>query len=234
MEANGATLVARNLHKTYAIGATQVPVLKGLDLEITAGQIVAVVGPSGVGKSTLLHILGTLDRPTRGEVRIDNTNVFAFDDRRLALFRNRSIGFVFQFHHLLPEFTALENVMMPGLIGGWPRRKAQVRAAELLQEVGLGHRLQHRPNELSGGELQRVAVARALMTDPRVVLADEPTGNLDHATGESLHQLLWNISRKFGKTLIIVTHNLSLAENADKIIELLDGRIRREQLKQLV
>lgn len=231
---NGHILVARGLHKTYTMGRSTVEVLKGIDLEIAEGNIVAIVGPSGVGKSTLLHILGTLDRPTQGRVEINGTNVFDFDDKKLAYFRSKTIGFVFQFHHLLPEFSALENVMMPALIAGQPKNKIVQRAKHLLQEVRLEHRENHRPSELSGGELQRVAVARALMNDPQIVLADEPSGNLDQASSRALHELLWQLSRKDKRTFVIVTHNLELAENTDKVVELFDGRIKREQLNQIV
>ncbi|TDI86613.1 MAG: ABC transporter ATP-binding protein [Caldithrix sp.] len=234
MGSNRIILRARNVHKVFQLGKNKVHVLKGVDLEVTEGQIVAVTGPSGVGKSTLLHILGTLDRPSRGTIEIDDTNVFEFDEKRLARFRNRTIGFVFQFHHLLPEFTALENVMMPGLIGGQTQDELVNRAQALLHEVGLSHRLGHRPGELSGGEMQRVAVARALMLDPKLVLADEPSGNLDQATSQLLHELLWNLSRKHNRTFIIVTHNRELAEEADKVIEISDGRIIKEQLNQIV
>ncbi|MFQ6113255.1 MAG: ABC transporter ATP-binding protein [bacterium] len=227
-------LVTKDLHKSYPMGKGSVHVLKGINLEVNAGQIVAIVGPSGVGKSTLLHILGTLDRPTRGRVEIDQTEVFEYDDKKLATFRNETIGFVFQFHHLLPEFTALENVMMPSMIGGIDKSKMRKRAEFLLSEVGLDDRFGHRPGELSGGELQRVAVARALMNDPKIVLADEPSGNLDQKASKSLHELLWNLSRKYKKTFIIVTHNLELAESADKMVELFDGRIKNEYSYQLV
>lgn len=233
MARNGSIIVARNLYKDYSLGRTTVSVLKGIDFGADEGQIVAIVGPSGVGKSTLLHILGTLDRPTEGSVEINQTNVFDYDEKELAEFRNKTIGFVFQFHHLLPEFSALENVMMPKLIAGQSDNNVEGRAKYLLGEVGLGNRLSHRPGELSGGELQRVAVARALMNDPKIVLADEPSGNLDQATSSSLHELLWGLSRKYKKTFIIVTHNRDLAENADKIVELFDGRIKSEQLRQV-
>jgi lipoprotein-releasing system ATP-binding protein len=203
-------------------------------LEVNQGQIVAIVGHSGVGKSTLLHILGALDRPSSGAVMIDGTRLDGFNDRELSHFRNQTVGFVFQFHHLLPEFSALENVMMPALIAGKPREEISARARLLLGEVGLEHRLSHRPGELSGGELQRVAVARALMNNPKIVLADEPSGNLDQANSQALHDLLWKLSRKDNRTFIIVTHNLELAENADKVIELFDGQIKREQLNQIV
>lgn len=227
-------VVAQEVHKTYRMGRAEVRVLKGVDLEVEAGQIVAVVGPSGVGKSTLLHILGTLDRPTAGRVIINGTDVFEFDDRQLARFRNRTIGFVFQFHHLLPEFTALENVMMPSLIAGKGKADSQDRAAGLLGEVGLSHRLDHRPGELSGGELQRVAVARALMNDPKIVLADEPSGNLDLESSRGLHNLLWELSDKFDKTFVIVTHNQELARQADKVVEMFDGRIKSERSYEVV
>ncbi len=209
-------------------------VLKGINLEVNQGQIVAIVGHSGVGKSTLLHILGALDRPSSGAVMIDGTSLDGFSDSELSHFRNQTVGFVFQFHHLLPEFSALENVMMPALIAGKPKEEISVRARFLLSEVGLEHRLSHRPGELSGGELQRVAVARALMNNPKIVLADEPSGNLDQANSQALHDLLWKLSRKDNRTFIIVTHNLELAENADKVIELFDGQIKREQLNQIV
>lgn len=234
MESDGVILSAKNLYKEYRIGNRSVEVLKGIDLEVQRGQIVAIVGPSGVGKSTLLHILGTLDHPTSGSVEIDHTKVFEFDDKKLAGFRNRTVGFVFQFHHLLVEFTAHENVMMPSLISGNIKGKIQQRAADLLFEVGLEHRMNHRPNELSGGELQRVAVARALMNAPKLVLADEPSGNLDQAASKDLHELLWKLSQKHNMTFIIVTHNLELAARADKVVEIFDGRINKEQLNQIV
>ena len=234
MASNGKILIARDLHKVYKMGSSQLHVLKGVDFEVNRGQIVAIVGPSGVGKSTLLHILGTLDRPTKGSVRIDHTEVFEYDNDKLAYFRNHTVGFVFQFHHLLPEFTALENVMMPALIAGRKNKEVSDRARSLLADVGLAHRISHRPTELSGGELQRVAVARALMNNPKLVLADEPSGNLDAASSKALHELLWQLSRKDKRTFLIVTHNMELAEDADRVIELYDGRIKKEHLNQIV
>jgi len=186
------------------------------------------VGPSGVGKSTLLHILGALDRPTRGEVFLNDTAVFTMDDNALARFRNQTVGFVFQFHHLLPEFTALENVAMPALILGRNPEDSFSRAAQLLREFGLGHRLEHKPSELSGGEQQRVAVARALMNEPEIVLADEPSGNLDVKSSEALHELLWTLAHEKGQTIVVATHNMKLAERSDRIVELYDGRIVRD------
>ena len=199
-------------------------VLKGIDLNVREGEILAVVGASGAGKSTLLHILGALDRPTAGEVRFEGKNIFAMNEKELARFRNQNIGFVFQFHHLLPEFTALENVAMPSMIEGKKLEITQEKARVLLKEVGLGDRLDHKPSELSGGEQQRVAVARALMNQPKVILADEPTGNLDTANGQMLHDLLWNLSKSRRQTLVIVTHNTLLASRADRVIRIVDGR----------
>ena len=220
-------LITRELCKSYPTVGGSLEVLRDINLAVHAGEIVAIVGPSGVGKSTLLHLLGVLDRPTSGEVEINSTPVFKFNDKELAAFRNRTVGFVFQFHHLLPEFTALENVMMPALIAGRPAREVHHQAMQWLAEVGLAERATHRPGELSGGEQQRVAVARALMNEPQLVLADEPSGNLDRLSSESLHDLLWKLSRRHGRTFIIVTHNHDLATRADRIIELFDGRIKR-------
>ena len=202
-------------------------VLKGVDLTFSQGEKAAIVGASGVGKTTLLHILGTLDRPSTGKVFYEGKDIFALNEKDLSLFRNREIGFVFQFHHLLPEFSALENTMMPCLIQGIPKKEAESRAEATLTLVGLRERLSHKPGELSGGEQQRVAVARALVLEPKVLLADEPTGNLDTKTGESVFDLLQELNRIQGVTLIVVTHNLKLAERLSRQIQLIDGRASR-------
>ncbi len=213
-----------DIHKSFQTGAETLHVLKGVDIGIRRGEIVSVVGASGVGKSTLLHILGALDRPTKGKVRLDSTDVFALTDKKLAHFRNKTVGFVFQFHHLLPEFSALENVMMPRLIAGEEISSIKPKAEEFLSEVGLGDRVHHKPGELSGGEQQRVAVARALVNEPQILIADEPSGNLDKATGEELHNLITELNRKKGQTFIIATHNQLLAQRAHRIITLVDGK----------
>jgi lipoprotein-releasing system ATP-binding protein len=218
-------IALRNLSKEYVDGPRVVRVLSGLNLEIGQGERGAIVGESGVGKSTLLHILGTLDRPTGGEVWFDGENLTSKSDRDLAHFRNREIGFIFQFHHLLPDFSALENVMMPALIGGTAAEPARRRATELLVRVGLAERLTHKPGELSGGEQQRVAVARALVQEPRAVLADEPTGNLDPATGEGVQNLLLELNREHATALVVVTHSASLAAAMDRTLRLRGGRI---------
>jgi len=216
----------QELFKTFGNGAKRVDVLKGIDLLIPRGETVAIVGASGVGKTTLLHVLGTLDQPTSGKVLYENQDVFTLDERALALFRNRQVGFVFQFHHLLPEFSALENVMMPCLIQGISKAEAGQRAESILTLVGLRERLIHKPGELSGGEQQRVAVARAMVLEPKVLLADEPTGNLDTKTGESVFDLLDELNRTRQVTLIIVTHNPGLADRMSRQIHLVDGRLR--------
>jgi len=216
---------AREVYKSFQVGGGTVEVLKGVDLNVEKGEFVAIVGPSGVGKSTLLHLLGALDRPTAGEILYEDVSLGRLDNGQLASFRNQTVGFIFQFHHLLPEFTALENVMMPLLVARRKRAQAQDIAASLLREVGLEPRLSHRPPELSGGELQRVAIARALATGPKVILADEPTGNLDTKTGDAAFELLRRLNRERGLTLIMVTHNEGLARRSDRIIAMLDGRI---------
>jgi lipoprotein-releasing system ATP-binding protein len=214
----------QHLTKSFGNGSKRVDVLKGIDLHISKGEKAAIVGASGVGKTTLLHILGTLDRPTSGKVFYERKDIFTLNEKELALFRNRGIGFVFQFHHLLPEFTALENTMMPCLIQGMIKQEASLKAEEILTLVGLKERLSHKPGELSGGEQQRVAVARALVLEPKVLLADEPTGNLDTKTGESVFQLLLELNRTKGVTLIIVTHNLTLAGLLPRQIRMVDGK----------
>lgn len=213
----------QQLYKCFGNGAKRVEVLKGIDLTFLQSEKAAIVGASGVGKTTLLHILGTLDRPTSGKVLYQGKDVFAMNEREVALFRNREIGFVFQFHHLLPEFNALENTMMPCLIQGIPRKEAASRAESILTLVGLKDRLSHKPGELSGGEQQRVAVARALVLEPKVLLADEPTGNLDTKTGESVFDLLQSLNQIKGVMLIVVTHNLKLADRLPRQIHLVDG-----------
>ncbi len=224
------TLVSvRGLRKDFRMGTAYVNVLRGIDLDILRGEMLSVVGASGVGKSTLLHILGGLDRPTSGSVGYEGRDIFGMDESALARFRNTRVGFVFQFHHLLPEFTALENVLMPSMINGTARGAAEKRALALLDEVGLSARVAHRPGELSGGEQQRVAIARALMVEPAIVLADEPTGNLDTQTAESVHELMRSLNREKGLTLVVVTHNEKLACRADRIIRMVDGLIVGEE-----
>jgi lipoprotein-releasing system ATP-binding protein len=218
-------LEVHELYKSYGTGAAKVEVLRGISLNVAAGETIALVGASGAGKSTLLHVLGTIDTPTSGTVRFNGEEIFTLGGAALAAFRNCAIGFVFQFHHLLPEFSALENTMMPLLIGGMKRGEAEGIAAELLRDVGLSHRLTHKPGELSGGEQQRVAIARALVRSPKLLLADEPTGNLDMKTSDEVHELLNEIHRKKGLTLIIVTHNEKLAAKMGKTIRLVDGKI---------
>lgn len=220
-------LVALGLEKSYVTGGGgRLEVLRGVDFRARAGEVVAIVGESGTGKSTLLHLLGALDRPDSGTVTYRGADIFRKSDEALADFRNREIGFIFQFHHLLPEFTALENVAMPALIGQQSMRDARPRALELLRILGLDERASHRPSELSGGEQQRVAVARALMNEPGLILADEPTGNLDTRTADRLHEEILRLSREFDYTFVIVTHNLALADMADRVLRLENGVLR--------
>ena len=214
----------QGLFKSYENKSKRVEVLKGVDLAFSQGEKAAIVGASGVGKTTFLHVLGTLDRPTAGRVLYEGKDVYTLNEKSLAHFRNREIGFVFQFHHLLPEFNALENTMMPCMIQGIPKKESISRAEAILTLVGLKERLSHKPGELSGGEQQRVAVARALVLEPKVLLADEPTGNLDAKTGESVFDLLRELNQIKGVTLIVVTHNLRLAEKLSRQIQLVDGR----------
>ena len=213
---------AKNITKSYGT----LNVLRGVDVEIQKGEIVAIVGKSGAGKSTLLHIIGTLDRADKGQVIINGEDVSRMNNKRLAEFRNQNIGFIFQFHHLLPEFSAIENVMIPALIGGGKEGAAKKRAAELLDYLGLADRLTHKPTELSGGEQQRVAVARALMNAPSVVFADEPTGNLDTASSKDLHELLFQLRKDFQQTFVILTHNEELAAMSDRTLTMQDGLIQ--------
>ncbi len=214
-----------NLSKTYIKDGNNIEVLKSINLSISRGQSLAILGVSGAGKSTLIHILGTLDHPTSGDVLYNGVNVFERNKKELAEFRNKTIGFVFQFHNLMPEFNSLENTMMPALINGLPHRKAKDRAEAILHEVGLGDRLTHKPGELSGGEQQRVAVARALIMEPEVILADEPTGNLDSETGKKIEDILVDLNRSKQLTLVVVTHNKSLADRMSQKIGLRDGKI---------
>ncbi|NOY94720.1 MAG: ABC transporter ATP-binding protein [Deltaproteobacteria bacterium] len=223
----------RDVHKRYLLDDVPLDVLKGVDLEVDAGEMVCVMGPSGAGKSTLLNLLGTLDLPTRGQILYEGVDVTAFSPRELARFRNEKLGFVFQFHHLMPEFDAVENVMMPGLVRGVPRRKLEPRARALLEEVGLGARLDHRPGELSGGEQQRVALARALSMEPKLILADEPTGNLDSATSDAVHSLLFQINETRGTTFLVVTHNRELAAKMPRVVTMRDGRVERDERRDL-
>src|SRR6185369_10623175 len=226
--AGGHLVEATGLSKRYVDGPAEVQVLHGLDLTIEAGERVAIVGESGVGKSTLLHILGTLDRPTGGNLVVSGVDVFAQDEESLARFRNQQIGFVFQFHQLLPDFTALENVMLPALIGRVSSGEARARAHDLLERVGLGDRVEHRPGELSGGEQQRVAVARSVMRRPRLLLADEPTGSLDSETGERVTNVLLDLNREVGAALVVVTHNDRLAGAMARTLRLDHGRVHDE------
>jgi lipoprotein-releasing system ATP-binding protein len=221
----GAHVVVRGLTKEFLHGGRVIQVLRGLDFELRPGEVASVVGASGAGKSTLLQVLGTLDAPTAGTIGFDGVEVTGMTPARLAEFRNREIGFVFQFHHLLPEFTALENAMMPGLILRLSRAEASERAGSLLTRLGLGQRLTHRPGELSGGEQQRVALARALLLRPRLLLADEPTGNLDTKTGREMHELFFELNRELGMTILIVTHNDELAAKTPRRLRMADGLI---------
>ncbi|HEY6559226.1 MAG TPA: ABC transporter ATP-binding protein [Polyangiaceae bacterium] len=220
-----ALVIIEDLYKSFEHMGRTLQVLKGIDLSIHPGQLLAIVGPSGAGKSTLLHCIGTLDLPTRGRIRLAGEELTTMSGSRLAAVRNREIGFVFQFHHLLPEFNALENVMLPGLIQGRSRKEMEKRAAALLEEVGLTSRATHRPGELSGGEQQRVAIARALALDPKLVLADEPTGNLDSGTSEAIHDLFFQINKEHGTTIVVVTHNLGFAESMPRVVRMVDGKV---------
>lgn len=214
-------LKATNIHKAYG----NLPVLKGVDIEILPGEIVSIVGSSGAGKSTLLHIVGTLDTADQGTVTLNGTRIDNLKGKKLAAFRNANMGFVFQFHHLLPEFTAVENVCIPGWIAGSKKKEVEKRAIELLDQLGLGGRLNNKPQALSGGEQQRVAVARALINRPAIIFADEPTGNLDSANAKELHDLFFQLRKEFNQTFLIVTHNEELAQMSDRVLHMKDGRI---------
>jgi lipoprotein-releasing system ATP-binding protein len=214
-------LTAKEIHKYYG----SLWVLKGVDVEIKKGEIVSIVGPSGSGKSSLLHILGTLDEPAKGETFLQGKKINTLKGKQLAAFRNKHIGFVFQFHHLLPEFTALENVCIPGWIAGRNKKEVEEQATDLLNALGVGHRLENKPNAMSGGEQQRVAVARALVNNPDIVFADEPTGNLDSANARELHKLFFELRDKFRQTFLIVTHNEELAQMSDRVLHMKDGVI---------
>jgi lipoprotein-releasing system ATP-binding protein len=214
-------LTASNIHKKYGT----VEVLRGVAFEINRGEVVSIVGPSGSGKSTLLHILGTLDKADKGEVRMNDTILSALSGNKLASFRNKHIGFVFQFHHLLPEFSAIENVCIPGWLAGRKKNEVKIEAEKLLKMLGLSHRMDNKPNQLSGGEQQRVAVARALINKPDIVMADEPTGNLDSANAKELHHLFFDLRKQFNQTFLIVTHNEELAQLSDRVLHMMDGKI---------
>jgi len=216
-------LIIDNLVKTYYLGKKSIPVLKGIDLKLSRGDMVSIMGVSGVGKSTFLQVAGTLDRPTSGKIILKGSNLFERSDRELASFRNRTIGFIYQFHHLLPEFSALENVMMPALIGERNIREVRKSAITLLNEVGLSHRVNHRPGELSGGEQQRVAIARSLVMNPEIILADEPTGNLDRKTARTIEDLMLDLNAKKNVTFILATHNEELAGRLNKKLRLVNG-----------
>jgi lipoprotein-releasing system ATP-binding protein len=228
-----ALVLIENLKKSFQHMGRTLEVLRGIDLNIYPGQILAIVGQSGAGKSTLLHCVGTLDLPTSGRIRLGKEELTTMSNSRLAAVRNRDVGFVFQFHHLLPEFTALENVMIPGMIQGRPKKEMEKRAAALLDEVGLSHRATHRPGELSGGEQQRVAIARALALDPKLLLADEPTGNLDSATSDAVHDLFFQINREHGTTIIVVTHNPAFAERMPRVVRMRDGLVESDEHREI-
>jgi lipoprotein-releasing system ATP-binding protein len=226
-------VIVDDLRKTFVHMGRQLHVLRGIDLTIEQGQVMAIVGMSGAGKSTLLHCIGTLDLPTSGRIRLGGDDLTGLSGSKLAAIRNRTIGFVFQFHHLLPEFNALENVMMPGLIQGKSKKQMEGPARDLLSEVGLLDRITHRPGELSGGEQQRVALARALVLSPKLILADEPTGNLDSNTSGSIHDLFFEVNRKHGTTIVVVTHNPGFAQSMPRVVTMRDGRIESDQRGEL-
>jgi len=225
-------VVAKDVKKSFQHMGRTLEVLRGIDITINEGEMVGIVGQSGAGKSTFLHCIGTLDIVTSGSLKIAGEELTSMSGSRLADLRNRTIGFVFQFHHLLPEFNALENVIMPGMIQGMPRKEVEQRAMTLLEEVGLKDRVLHRPGELSGGEQQRVALARALVLEPKLLLADEPTGNLDSRTSEQIHQLFYNVNERRNTTIVIVTHNAALAGSMPRVVTLRDGRVERDERRK--
>ena len=228
-EVSTQVIVTRGLEKSYVMGGGEVMALSGVDLEVAHGEMVAIMGVSGAGKTTLLHLLGALDRPTKGEVILEGKSLSDRSEAELARLRNQHVGFVFQFHHLLPEFSGLENVMIPGLLRGARKKEAEEQAKELLDRMGLADRWNHRPGELSGGEQQRVAIARALINNPSIVLADEPTGNLDSSTAETIFELLREINERNGQTILVATHNSSMAEKMDRVIAVVDGKIAQKK-----
>ena len=218
-------LKVEDLHKSYSLSKRDIPVLKGVNLELGQGEIIAIMGKSGAGKSTLLNIIGTLDKPQKGIIEFNGENILKYSEKQLANFRNKNIGFVFQFHYLLPEFTALENIMLPGLIRGENMPDLRDRAKKILDMIELGDREEHRSGELSGGEQQRIAFARSLINKPSLILADEPSGNLDNTSSEKLHDIMWSFARENNTSFIVVTHDRALAEKADRIINIVDGVI---------
>jgi lipoprotein-releasing system ATP-binding protein len=226
-------VIIEDLYKKFQHMGRTLEVLKGINLNVYPGEILSIVGPSGAGKSTLLHCIGTLDLPTSGRIRLAGEELTTMSSSRLAAVRNREIGFVFQFHHLLPEFNALENVMLPGLIQGRSKKEMRQRAHALLEEVGLAERATHRPGELSGGEQQRVAIARALALDPKLVLADEPTGNLDTGTSDAIHDLFFQIKEEHGTTIVVVTHNPGFAESMPRVVRMVDGCVVHDDVRSV-
>jgi lipoprotein-releasing system ATP-binding protein len=233
MEDRQPLVVVQNVGKRFVHEGRVVEVLRDVSLTIDKGEMVSIVGQSGAGKSTLLHILGTLDVPSTGRITYEGTDVGRLPSSRLTTFRNQTIGFVFQFHHLLPEFDALENAMMPGLIRGHTRKQIEHKAKALLEEVGLGKRLSHRPGELSGGEQQRVALARALLMEPKLVLADEPTGNLDSKTSDGIHELFFAMNQRHGTTFVVVTHSVELAKRMPRVVTMRDGRVESDDTRNV-
>lgn len=230
--ADNSIVKLKNISKGFKVGDQYFKVLSGIDFDIIPGETIAVVGASGIGKSTLLHIVGTLDKPDSGELLFKNENILKYDSERLAKFRNRHVGFVFQFHHLLPEFTSVENVMMPMLIGGLSKKEAEHSSEEILKRVGLGHRLLNQAGSLSGGEQQRVAIARAIVQNPSVLLADEPTGNLDRKNSQQVHELIDELNKELGMTTIVVTHNMELAKFMSKSVTLFEGKLITSDLQK--